>query len=53
MPITDPDKKYIAAHSLLYVNICRKCGARNPQDAKKCRICKSTSLRPKKREIGK
>ncbi|MEM2109838.1 MAG: 50S ribosomal protein L40e [Candidatus Odinarchaeota archaeon] len=53
MPITDADKKYIAAHSLLYVNVCRKCGARNPLNNKKCRRCKSPVLRPKKREIGK
>ncbi|MHA1410026.1 MAG: 50S ribosomal protein L40e [Candidatus Odinarchaeia archaeon] len=53
MPVTDPDKKFIAMQSLLYLKICRKCGARNSLDAKKCRRCKSKQLRPKKREIGR
>ena len=30
--------------------ICRKCKARNPWNAKKCRKCGSTSMRPKKAE---
>ena len=28
--------------------ICMKCSARNPKNAKKCRKCGSTDLRPKK-----
>ncbi|MHA1129442.1 MAG: 50S ribosomal protein L40e [Candidatus Helarchaeota archaeon] len=53
MPITDPIKKQIAVQSLLFMKICRSCGARNPIDAKKCRRCRSKQLRFKKREIGK
>ena len=53
MPVSDPDKKLIAMKNLLFIQICRKCGARNPLSAKKCRRCKRKDLRPKKREIGK
>ncbi|NVM30472.1 MAG: 50S ribosomal protein L40e [Candidatus Helarchaeota archaeon] len=53
MPITDPIKKQIAVHSLLFMKICRSCGARNPINATKCRRCRSKRLRFKKREIGK
>ncbi|MHA1310501.1 MAG: 50S ribosomal protein L40e [Candidatus Helarchaeota archaeon] len=53
MPISDPIKKQIAVKSLLFVKICRKCYARNPVSAKKCRRCKSKQLRYKKREKSK
>ncbi|WP_445870160.1 50S ribosomal protein L40e [Candidatus Jordarchaeum sp.] len=53
MPIGDPDKRRIAAEHLLYVKICRKCYARNPISATKCRRCKSKRLRLKKRQTTK
>jgi len=53
MPITDPVKYRIAAARLLDVWICRKCGARNPPGATKCRRCKSKNLRPKKKGARK
>lgn len=53
MPLADPIKKKIAATHLLYHQICRKCGARNDFNAKKCRKCHSYNLRIKKREASK
>ncbi|MGQ9720682.1 MAG: 50S ribosomal protein L40e [Candidatus Jordarchaeum sp.] len=53
LPIGDPDKRRIAAEHLLYVKICRKCYARNPISATKCRRCKSKRLRLKKRQTTK
>ncbi|MHA1785168.1 MAG: 50S ribosomal protein L40e [Candidatus Helarchaeota archaeon] len=53
MPITDPIKKSIAVHSLLFYKICYKCRAKNPSNAKKCRKCGRKALRWKKREITK
>ena len=50
MPVADPEKREIARRKLLYVQICRKCYARNALRAKKCRKCGSTRLRPKNRE---
>ncbi|MHA1717931.1 MAG: 50S ribosomal protein L40e [Promethearchaeota archaeon] len=50
MPVTDPYLRRVADHYHLYVYICRKCGARNPFRAKKCRRCHSKDLRPKRRE---
>lgn len=50
MPVADPEKREIARQKLLYVQICRKCYARNALRAKKCRKCGSTSLRMKNRE---
>ncbi|MBS7288359.1 MAG: 50S ribosomal protein L40e [Candidatus Freyarchaeota archaeon] len=50
MPISDPDKRRIAAYHLLQMKICRRCYARNPLSATKCRRCKSTRLRLKKRK---
>jgi len=32
------------------VSICRKCNARNPPKAKRCRKCGSTDLRRKHKE---
>ncbi|MFX0098316.1 MAG: 50S ribosomal protein L40e [Candidatus Hodarchaeota archaeon] len=53
MPVGDPFLRRIAQHHLLYVSICRKCNAKNPYGAKKCRKCHSKRLRPKKRETKK
>ncbi|MHA1699787.1 MAG: 50S ribosomal protein L40e [Promethearchaeota archaeon] len=53
MPIKDPFARKIAQYHLLYVQICRKCGAKNPFSAKKCRRCHSKRLRQKKREVRK
>jgi len=33
--------------------ICRKCSAKNPWKAVRCRKCGSTALRPKKKEVKK
>ncbi len=51
MPIEDPFKRSIAAKALLNFKICRKCGARNPITATKCRRCRSTNLRLKKTKL--
>ncbi len=53
MPILDPLKKTIAQKHRLYMKICRECGARNAENAIKCRRCHSKNLRWKKREIIK
>lgn len=53
MPVADPDKRRIALHHLLYVTICRDCGAKNPFKATKCRRCRGKDLRPKRRELTK
>ncbi|MFQ5818551.1 MAG: 50S ribosomal protein L40e [Candidatus Heimdallarchaeota archaeon] len=50
MPVHDPEKREIARSVLLHVAICRKCYARNPINAKKCRRCRSKRLRRKKTE---
>lgn len=50
MPIEDPEKKEIVRSALLEVSICRKCYARNSKNATNCRRCKSTRLRPKRKE---
>jgi len=42
------DPRAIAMEKILKKKICRKCGARNPWNAKRCRKCGSNSLRPKK-----
>jgi len=51
VPITDPFKKAIAQQRRLVMKICRDCGARNAPTAKKCRNCRGTNLRWKKREL--
>lgn len=50
MPVTDPEKRDIVKKALLEMTICRKCYSRNPANATKCRRCRSTRLRPKRRE---
>ncbi len=49
MPITDPVLIEIASKRILEKKVCRKCGALNPITATKCRRCRSTNLRPKRR----
>ena len=49
MPVANPEHREIARSVLMDVWICRKCYARNPVGAKKCRKCRSTRLRPKKK----
>ncbi|RLF24936.1 MAG: 50S ribosomal protein L40e [Thermoprotei archaeon] len=48
MPITDPEKLRIVLEHVFNVKICRKCGARNPPSAEKCRRCRSKNLRLKR-----
>ena len=38
----------IADRALLNVWICKKCKARNPAGAQRCRKCDWTNLRPKR-----
>lgn len=51
MPVQDPEKLRIAQQHLLYIKVCRRCGARNSMSAEKCRRCRSKELRPKRREL--
>jgi len=51
VPIEDPFKRAVAMKALLYYKICRKCGARNPMSATKCRRCRSKNLRPKRTKL--
>jgi large subunit ribosomal protein L40e len=49
MPVAlDPEKMEIVTRHKFGYKVCRKCGARNPPDAEKCRRCRSKNLRPKK-----
>ncbi|MCD6263938.1 50S ribosomal protein L40e [Candidatus Bathyarchaeota archaeon] len=52
MSIRDPFKLELARKYLLDFKICRRCGARNPPKAVKCRKCRSKNLRPKKRRLA-
>jgi large subunit ribosomal protein L40e len=40
-----------AEKRLFHHKVCRKCKARNPWLAKKCRKCGSKALRPKRKEV--
>ncbi len=51
MPIQDPENLKIVQKHLLYIKICRHCGARNAMAAEKCRRCRSRELRAKRREL--
>ncbi|MEM1873926.1 MAG: 50S ribosomal protein L40e [Acidilobaceae archaeon] len=53
MPVTDPQLLAIFEARVLNKKVCRKCGALNPMSAVKCRRCRSTNLRPKKKLVGK
>jgi len=41
----------IADAKISEIWICRKCKARNPRGAERCRKCYYTHLRPKRKEI--
>lgn len=51
MPVANPEHREIARAVLTDVWICRKCYARNPVGARRCRKkkCRSKRLRPKKK----
>ncbi|MBM1154960.1 50S ribosomal protein L40e [archaeon] len=49
MSLADSFKRQLAMKYRLYYKVCRKCGARNPMSAEKCRRCKSRDLREKHR----
>ncbi len=51
MPVEDPFKRSVAMRALLGYKICRKCGARNPLSATRCRRCRSRNLRLKKTKL--
>jgi LSU ribosomal protein L40E len=53
MPLLDASLIQLAQMKRLHYKICRKCGARNPPTAEKCRKCRSYNLRWKKRELGR
>lgn len=38
----------VADQAMLKVSVCKKCKARNPRNAEKCRKCNYGSLRPKR-----
>lgn len=52
LPVANPEHRIIARNVLVNVWVCRKCYARNPINARRCRKkrCKSTNLRPKRKE---
>jgi len=53
MTILDPELQRIVESRVLNKKVCRRCGALNPPSATRCRRCRSTDLRPKKRGGGK
>ncbi|MDT7864794.1 MAG: 50S ribosomal protein L40e [Thermoproteota archaeon] len=53
MPLPSPEKIQLAQKYLLFVKICRECGARNSIKAEKCRKCRRKNLRLKRREVIK
>ncbi len=50
--VRDPEIMKIVYNRVLNKLVCRKCGALNPPNAKKCRRCKSKNLRPKRLLAG-
>ncbi len=52
MSLRDPFKLELARKNTIEFKICRDCGARNALKAVKCRKCRSTNLRLKKRKTG-
>uniref|UniRef100_A0A7C2VM59 Large ribosomal subunit protein eL40 n=1 Tax=Ignisphaera aggregans TaxID=334771 RepID=A0A7C2VM59_9CREN len=51
MPLTDPELMKLVEKRLLNKKVCRTCGALNPPSATRCRRCRSSNLRPKKKNI--
>ncbi|MCC6015488.1 MAG: 50S ribosomal protein L40e [Desulfurococcaceae archaeon] len=51
MPLTDPELIKIVEKRLLNKKVCRNCGALNPPSATRCRRCRSSNLRPKKKAL--
>jgi ubiquitin-large subunit ribosomal protein L40e len=52
LPIADATKKQIAQKRRLFLQVCLRCGARNPLQAARCRKCGSPDLRLKNRSVG-
>ncbi|HDD26169.1 MAG TPA: 50S ribosomal protein L40e [Acidilobales archaeon] len=52
MPLTDPVKLKIVEERVLNKKVCRKCGALNPISATRCRRCRSSNLRLKRRKLS-
>lgn len=52
MPLTDPELMKIVEKRALDKKVCRNCGALNPPTATRCRRCKSSNLRPKKKAVA-
>jgi len=52
MPITDVYKKQLAQKHRLFYKVCRKCGATNSMNSDRCRKCRGSNLRWKKRALG-
>ncbi|MEM0153540.1 MAG: 50S ribosomal protein L40e [Ignisphaera sp.] len=52
MPVTDPELMKIVESRILNKKICRVCGAINPPTATRCRRCKSSNLRPKRKALA-
>ncbi len=53
MSLRDPVKMDIARKARIRKSVCRSCGATNPVNAKKCRKCRGTNLRPKRTGKGR
>ncbi len=52
MPISDPELMRIVEKRILDKKVCRNCGALNPPTATRCRRCRSSNLRPKKKALA-
>ncbi|MFC1507108.1 50S ribosomal protein L40e [Thermoproteota archaeon] len=52
LPITEMEKKQLAQKRRLFYKICRDCGVKNSAAASRCRKCRGSDLRWKKRELG-
>lgn len=52
MPVADPELMKIVESRILNKKVCRKCGALNPPTATRCRRCRSTNLRFKRKQVA-
>lgn len=52
MPVADPELMKIVENRILNKKICRTCGAINPSTATRCRRCRSSNLRPKRKALA-